>query len=111
VSLVLGKPNQRLKIVHALKGKAHTHNDHLDHGQVACRATHSGVGYNALAARITLTLVSSCVHPSRQANPKLPLFILGIRHVHSATVGVLGPTAHPRLSLKVFLGVGWCRRL
>jgi hypothetical protein len=26
-------------------------------------------------------------------------------------VGVLGPTAHPRLPLKVFLGVGRCRRL
>jgi hypothetical protein len=27
------------------------------------------------------------------------------------TVGVLGPTAHPGLPLKVFLGVGRCRRL
>jgi hypothetical protein len=26
-------------------------------------------------------------------------------------VGVLGPTAHPGLPLKVFLGVGRCRRL
>jgi upstream activation factor subunit UAF30 len=28
-----------------------------------------------------------------------------------APVGVLGPTAHPGLPLKVFLGVGRCRRL
>jgi hypothetical protein len=28
-----------------------------------------------------------------------------------AGVGVLGPTAHPGLPLKVFLGVGRCRRL
>jgi hypothetical protein len=27
------------------------------------------------------------------------------------TVGVLGPTAHPGLPLKVFLGVGRCQRL
>jgi hypothetical protein len=27
------------------------------------------------------------------------------------TVGVLGPTAHPGLPVKVFLGVGRCRRL
>jgi hypothetical protein len=27
------------------------------------------------------------------------------------SVGVLGPTAHPGLPLKVFLGVGRCRRL
>jgi hypothetical protein len=27
------------------------------------------------------------------------------------TVGVLGPTAHPGLPLKVFLGVGRCRQL
>jgi hypothetical protein len=27
------------------------------------------------------------------------------------TVGVLGPTAHPGLLLKVFLGVGRCHRL
>jgi hypothetical protein len=27
------------------------------------------------------------------------------------TVGVLGPTAHPGMPLKVFLGVGRCRRL
>jgi hypothetical protein len=26
-------------------------------------------------------------------------------------VGVLGPTAHPGMPLKVFLGVGRCRRL
>jgi hypothetical protein len=29
----------------------------------------------------------------------------------SEVVGVLGPTAHPGLPLKVFLGVGRCRRL
>jgi ribonuclease HI len=29
----------------------------------------------------------------------------------AGTVGVLGPTAHPGLPLKVFLGVGWCRQL
>jgi hypothetical protein len=29
----------------------------------------------------------------------------------SAGVGVLGPTAHPGLPLKVFLGVGRCRQL
>jgi transposase InsO family protein len=29
----------------------------------------------------------------------------------NTTVGVLGPTAHPGLPLKVFLGVGRCRRL
>jgi hypothetical protein len=28
-----------------------------------------------------------------------------------ATVGVLGPTAHPGLPLKVLLGVGRCYRL
>jgi hypothetical protein len=28
-----------------------------------------------------------------------------------AAVGVLGPTAHPGLPLKVFLGVGRCRQL
>jgi hypothetical protein len=28
-----------------------------------------------------------------------------------AGVSVLGPTAHLGLPLKVFLGVGWCRRL
>jgi hypothetical protein len=29
----------------------------------------------------------------------------------SPSVGVLGPTAHPGLPLKVFLGVGRCQRL
>jgi hypothetical protein len=29
----------------------------------------------------------------------------------SVSVGVLGPTAHPGLPLKVFLGVGRCQRL
>jgi hypothetical protein len=29
----------------------------------------------------------------------------------SKGVGVLGPTAHPGLPLKVFLGVGRCRQL
>jgi hypothetical protein len=29
----------------------------------------------------------------------------------STSVGVLGPTAHPGLPLKVFLGVGRCQRL
>jgi hypothetical protein len=28
-----------------------------------------------------------------------------------AVVGILGPTAHPGLPFKVFLGVGRCRRL
>ena len=31
--------------------------------------------------------------------------------ISSGSVGVLGPTAHPGLPLKVFLGVGRCRRL
>jgi hypothetical protein len=31
--------------------------------------------------------------------------------VWPSPVGVLGPTAHPGMPLKVFLGVGWCRRL
>jgi hypothetical protein len=30
---------------------------------------------------------------------------------NAESVGVLGPTAHPGLPLKVFLGVGRCRRL
>jgi hypothetical protein len=30
---------------------------------------------------------------------------------HHVAVGVLGPTAHPGLPLKVFLGVGRCRQL
>jgi hypothetical protein len=34
-----------------------------------------------------------------------PRFKFGVR------VGVLGPTAHPGLPLKVFLGVGRCQRL
>jgi hypothetical protein len=29
----------------------------------------------------------------------------------SSSVGALGPTAHPGLPLKVFLGVGRCRQL
>jgi hypothetical protein len=29
----------------------------------------------------------------------------------ATVVGVLGPTAHPGLPLKVFLGVGRCRQL
>jgi hypothetical protein len=34
------------------------------------------------------------------------------RMVHrTVRVGVLGPTAHPGLPLKVFLGVGRCRQL
>jgi hypothetical protein len=37
---------------------------------------------------------------------KLSNFVKG-----KAPVGVLGPTAHPGLPLKVFLGVGRCRRL
>jgi hypothetical protein len=32
-------------------------------------------------------------------------------HRTGPVVGVLGPTAHPGLPLRVFLGVGWCRRL
>jgi hypothetical protein len=42
----------------------------------------------------------------------------GIQHriandvrVRPPPIGVLGPTAHPGLPLKVFLGVGRCRRL
>jgi hypothetical protein len=47
-------------------------------------------------------------------------FIVGLRLAAKRTkggprgmesVGVLGPTAHPGLPLKVFLGVGRCRRL
>jgi hypothetical protein len=30
---------------------------------------------------------------------------------YTLAVGVLGPTAHPGLPLKVFLGVGRCRQL
>jgi hypothetical protein len=33
------------------------------------------------------------------------------RMIYTDPVGVLGPTAHPGLPLKVFLGVGRCRRL
>jgi hypothetical protein len=33
------------------------------------------------------------------------------RQISEGAVGVLGPTAHPGLPLKVFLGVGRCRRL
>jgi hypothetical protein len=33
------------------------------------------------------------------------------QHLAIKSVGVLGPTAHPGLPLKVFLGVGRCRRL
>jgi hypothetical protein len=46
------------------------------------------------------------------------LMIKGSKHIvdleqggTSTPVGVLGPTAHPGLPLKVFLGVGRCRRL
>jgi hypothetical protein len=35
---------------------------------------------------------------------------LGVQ-LAEASVGVLGPTAHPGLPLKVFLGVGRCQRL
>jgi hypothetical protein len=33
------------------------------------------------------------------------------KNVMTTSVGVLGPTAHPGLPLKVFLGVGRCQRL
>jgi hypothetical protein len=48
------------------------------------------------------------------------LFLRTVRSVHlgfcigsvrGTPVGVLGPTAHPGVALKVFLGVGRCRRL
>jgi hypothetical protein len=34
-----------------------------------------------------------------------------LQRIKCAPVGVLGPTAHPGLPLKVFLGVGRCQRL
>jgi hypothetical protein len=34
-----------------------------------------------------------------------------VRPAGAGAVGVLGPTAQPGLPLKVFLGVGRCRRL
>jgi hypothetical protein len=50
-------------------------------------------------------------------NVTFPRTLLGLgSHSKNSTsqtplVGVLGPTAHPGLPLKVFLGVGRCRRL
>jgi hypothetical protein len=42
---------------------------------------------------------------------KLGEYVLNILCLGNEGVGVLGPTAHPGLPLKVFLGVGRCRRL
>jgi hypothetical protein len=39
------------------------------------------------------------------------LLLSGCRFEHYLPVGVSGPTAHPGLPLKVFLGVGRCQRL
>jgi hypothetical protein len=62
---------------------------------------------------ILLSLEPGYHHPRARISPcwyGYSLFtILEIRF--SATVGVLGPTAHPGLPLKVFLGVGRCRQL
>jgi hypothetical protein len=45
--------------------------------------------------------------PPQSARAPRPLLVRGSK----AGVGVLGPTAHPGLPLKVFLGVGRCRQL
>jgi hypothetical protein len=41
----------------------------------------------------------------------LQLMFSASNNVAEYDVGVLGPTAHPGLPLKVFLGVGRCRQL
>jgi hypothetical protein len=38
-------------------------------------------------------------------------FVSSMEPFRVEAVGVLGPTAHPGLPLKVFLGVGRCQRL
>jgi hypothetical protein len=65
-------------------------------------------------------------HPLTVVSPTLPKFVapmvdlyklmplpapLSCYEARTHLVGVLGPTAHPGLPLKVFLGVGRCRRL
>jgi hypothetical protein len=49
-------------------------------------------------------LGSSCVNLDLGLKLSIPHFI-------GLVVGVLGPTAHPGLPLKVFLGVGRCQQL
>jgi hypothetical protein len=59
---------------------------------------------------------SSDLPATRQSRPRATTVIkptppTSARSEPSDSVGVLGPTAHPGLPLKVFLGVGWCYRL
>ena len=55
------------------------------------------------------------VHTGQSGAPSRPLarprVLRRSRTRPLARVGVLGPTAHPGMPLKVFLGVGRCRRL
>jgi hypothetical protein len=50
---------------------------------------------------------------SCKVESKLSLGLAWLRppSIHRRSVGVLGPTAHPGLPLKVFFGVGRCYRL
>jgi hypothetical protein len=49
----------------------------------------------------------------RLSDPVVPggVSVTWVYKIHTPSVGVLGPTAHPGLPLKVFLGVGRCQRL
>jgi hypothetical protein len=51
--------------------------------------------------------------PSRLPTARSRLLLIEvnprIKNQNETNVGVLGPTAHPGLPLKVFLGVGRCR--
>jgi hypothetical protein len=50
-------------------------------------------------------------HLNDECKADLDCVVCNKKNSHVGVVGVLGPTAHPGLPLKVFLGVGRCRQL
>jgi hypothetical protein len=63
----------------------------------------------SISSSVVSRLGSSLVPVSAPMASALVLALVASALV--ASVGVLGPTAHPGLPLKVFLGVGRCRQL
>jgi hypothetical protein len=80
-------------------------------------------GGSAIRCRIPSSSATDEIVPKQNTDPgRMVILLLKVTTIELAwivdtplpgapAVGVLGPTAHPGLPLKVFLGVGRCRRL